>query len=789
MISLFASRISASSQWLSRFALACSRRLLACLLCLSAVALVGAASQPLRALEPNPPQLLFTLSDTSPAGVPRPQFSEQTQAVKLAVTAIETLEFGDIVAFDLGTLGRIALTIDRANVLINGDKVVEAHAKIGGSDVQLLLTFSGASLFGYLRSADEVFQLQAARGAQDYEGWFYRPTSLQGQQLQNDYVLISHNVADESERLPLLSLQNMNHKGDALRVDSLVSAPNESAINRPSDAESATTTGLSISHTFEKRAVFRGGSVVATVTVANASASAANGHYFELYFLPEAAELSWGAADCKLTLSLSAQKVLRCNLGAIAARSVKRVELAVGTGASTPSLLQSTALLDETLRADASIRVVADVRLDSDLDGLSDFNEALLETDANDSASLTTAPTVIDVIALYSEGAREAYSYGVETRINQLVAVANQTFINSGVDLLLRVVYHGAANSSDSRDMATTLDDLLARRGDAFNNIEILRSEYGGDIVLHFRPLEYAASRCGLAPVGGYGSEGDFSDPSERRYAAAVLAIDCPLDIVVAHEVGHLMGLTHSLREDGEGGTFDFATGYGIENQFTTIMALPAAFGTAAQAGVFSSPSLACGDSRCGIAEGEAGASDAVSALNLVRHQIGRYSDSILGRLPARALKTLSGKATKASIAIGASRDGLRSLSNTVSVDDLVSLQAEVIVDPKHIAMRGSVHVLLALESSNDIYQLSSQGKVHLWDGTLEGLEAFGGSAPLNAIEQLTIMNRLRLGSAFAGERLAVFVAYQVTSIDSEAEESAREIIYPQAPYWLSIEP
>ena len=789
MSSLLASLISASSQWLSRLALACSRLLLACLLGLSAVALVGATSQPLRALEPSPPQLLFTLSDSSPAGVPRPQFSEQTQAVKLAVTAIETLEFGDLVAFDLGTLGRIALTIDRANELKNGDKVVEAHAKIGGSDVQLLLTFSGASLFGYLKTADEVFQLQAARGAQDYEGWFYRPTSLQGQQLQNDYVLIDHSVRDERERFPLLSLQNMSHKEDALKIESLNNAQSDLYSSQRPSIESAAVTGLSISHMFEKRAVYRGGSVVAAVTVTNTSASAANGHYFELYFLPEAAELSWGAADCKLTLSLSAQKVLRCNLGAIAARSVKRVELAVSTGASTPSLLQSTALLDETLRADASIRVVADVRLDSDLDGLSDFNEALLGTDANDSASLTTAPTVIDVIALYSEGAREAYSYGVETRINQLVAVANQTFINSGVDLLLRVVYHGAANSSDSRDMATTLDDLLARRGDAFNNIEILRSEYGGDIVLHFRPLEYAASRCGLAPVGGYGAEGDFSDPSERRYAAAVLAIDCPLDIVVAHEVGHLMGLTHSLREDGEGGTFDFATGYGIENQFATIMALPAAFGTAAQAGVFSSPSLACGDSRCGIAEGEAGASDAVSALNLVRHQIGRYSDSILGRLPARALKTLSGKATKASIAIGASRDGLRSLSNTVSVDDLVSLQAEVIVDPKHIAMRGSVHVLLALESSNDIYQLSSQGKVHLWDGTLEGLEAFGGSAPLNAIEQLTIMNRLRLGSVFAGERLAVFVAYQVASIDSEGEESAREIIYPQAPYWLSIEP
>ena len=157
---------------------------------------------------------------------------------------------------------------------------------------------------------------------------------------------------------------------------------------------------------------------------------------------------------------------------------------------SSPCLLHGAALVDETVREDASIRVVADVRLVYDRDGLSEFKEALLGTDAKDSASLTTAPNVIGVIALYSEGAREAYSYGVETRINQLVAVANQTFINSGVDLLLRVVYHGAANSSDSRDMATTLDDLLARRGDAINNIAILRSDYGGDQFLHFRPPE-----------------------------------------------------------------------------------------------------------------------------------------------------------------------------------------------------------------------------------------------------------------------------------------------------------
>ena len=38
------------------------------------------------------------------------------------------------------------------------------------------------------------------------------------------------------------------------------------------------------------------------------------------------------------------------------------------------------------------------------------------------------------------------------------------------------------------------------------------------------------------------------------------------------------MGLSHSHLEDGSGGTFNFSTGYGVEGQFVTVMAYPAAF-------------------------------------------------------------------------------------------------------------------------------------------------------------------------------------------------------------------
>jgi hypothetical protein len=325
---------------------------------------------------------------------------------------------------------------------------------------------------------------------------------------------------------------------------------------------------------------------------------------------------------------------------------------------------------------------------------------------------------------------------------------------------------------------------MLEREG-AFGSIETLRSEFGGDIVLYFRPLEFAASRCGLAPVGGYASEGDFSDPGERFNATAVVAIDCPLDIVVAHELGHLLGLTHSLREEGEGGTFEFSTGHGVTNQFATLMALPNAFGRAERASVFSSPLLRCGDLPCGIAEGAPNAADAVATLNLVRHQIGRYSEATTAQLNTVSVATLTGASSKAKIAVGASSDGYRSLTTRVSGTDLVSVAAEVQVDPVHIGRKGGVIVLLALEGASEIYQLDTEGRVVMWDGSLTGLQSFGGSSSLRAVEQLTILNRLRLGDILAGAKLGVFIAYQVESARGDTDE----IVYPNDPFWLSVAP
>ena len=146
--------------------------------------------------------------------------------------------------------------------------------------------------------------------------------------------------------------------------------------------------------------------------------------------------------------------------------------------------------------------------------------------------------------------------------------------------------------------MDAALSDLIAKTDSAFANVDNLRETYGADLVMLFRPSQVGEGRCGLAPVGGFGTNGDLSSPSEKESAYSHIAVDCPVDLVAAHELGHNMGLSHSHLEDGSGGTFNFSTGYGVEGQFVTVMAYPAAFNTQTRVSLFSNPLSDCSGFR-----------------------------------------------------------------------------------------------------------------------------------------------------------------------------------------------
>src|SRR5690606_23525590 len=113
--------------------------------------------------------------------------------------------------------------------------------------------------------------------------------------------------------------------------------------------------------------------------------------------------------------------------------------------------------------------------------------------------------SIIDVMALYTTDAATLYGGHARTRINQLIAIANQIYADSGVHITLRPVYHGKVNvAGTAADFDTTLQALTNKTHPAFADVDRLRAEHGADLVILFRPQGAESSRCGLANLGGY---------------------------------------------------------------------------------------------------------------------------------------------------------------------------------------------------------------------------------------------------------------------------------------------
>ncbi|MEX2469890.1 MAG: reprolysin-like metallopeptidase [Pseudohongiellaceae bacterium] len=662
----------------------------------------------------------------------------------------------------------VVFTVSRTGAYINGERFLRGHGDFHGESLSLSLTLGADSVFGYLNSSHAVYQLAVTRQAGQWRGWLSEPGALDpGQKMHNDYWIPSATASElrrpQAQSAPLLPLSTA-------ASGELNSLPDN-------DRVALDNSTLRLTQQLTPSPVIVGDGVTATVTVENISAQTQRGLDLEIFFFLENSTLASAPAQCREQLSLSLQEILYCELGDFAPGQVKTFSYAFTTSADSLPAVMTTLLIDE-LRVDDYVNVVQDVRLDSDGDGISDFNEALLATDPLDAASVDLGTTVVDVMALYTPGSEALYPHGVETRINQLISVANQIYADSGVAITLRPVYHGRIDYPDNIDMETALNSLLSRSHGAFAPVDSLRSEFGADLVMLLRPLGDEDGRCGLAPVGGYGTNGDFSSVTEREFAFSVIGIDCPDDVVVAHELGHNMGLTHSYREDGTGGTFEFATGYGVDGGFATVMALPAAFGVDARLGRFSSPDSLCQGFICGVGEGLAEAADAVLTLNTVRHQIAAYMPQRVPGLPGLILKSLSGRQPDANIAVAATTDGGLSFTTAVAPGEAVDVFADIMLDPLHVGMQGSVHVLILAEDGT-YFQVDGVGRLMEWDGSAQGLKSAVASGPLRTHERLSILNDFVVDAAAAGQVIEFYVAYQFAEFS--------DVVYTAEPLRLTV--
>jgi len=295
------------------------------------------------------------------------------------------------------------------------------------------------------------------------------------------------------------------------------------------------------------------------------------------------------------------------------------------------------------------------------------------ESTHTDSSSQETSPdkTQIDVLILYTPGLEDAYEGPdqVLTHIQNLVALANQAYIDSDIAVTLNLVGAlkiDAAEDTPNRDTLHAITDGTP----PFDNVAWLRDAYGADLVSLIRPFSMKqGGGCGSAWVGGtnqtsialykslgYSVVGDGRDGN--RYCS---------DYSLAHELGHNMGTTHDratvAEQNGSLGAFPYSFGYGIEGEFGTVMSY-----IDPRIGKFSNPDKRCASSNpCGIPVSDSdNSADNALAINNGRRYIAAYSSRTTN---LEKPLSITGKITADSTALkGATITG--SSSATCSITD-----------------------------------------------------------------------------------------------------------------------
>lgn len=296
------------------------------------------------------------------------------------------------------------------------------------------------------------------------------------------------------------------------------------------------------------------------------------------------------------------------------------------TAAASPTLLFETV---RNTGGDLPVRTLNETGIelitDNDSDGVDNYSERLVGTNP-DSALSTPPDSVVDVLVIYSQSVAN-----VSATIDQLISVSNTVLQNGGAGLSLNL----ASSQLKTIDESLTLGSLLNQMDDRqspFDDLVALKENAGADIVVLILPYFTGSDLCGLANLGGFSTRGDliYQQNEETANATVYVGDGCEQSTFL-HEVGHVMGLGHSRRQDGAtGGTLPWAVGYGIDASFVTVMAYGSEFSNAPDMLSLSSPLLTCEGVPCGIARTDAqNGADAVLALRTTRYQVQNYRASL----------------------------------------------------------------------------------------------------------------------------------------------------------------
>ena len=418
---------------------------------------------------------------------------------------------------------------------------------------------------------------------------------------------------------------------------------------------------------------------------------------------------------------------------------------------------------------------VVDVLTDSDADGLSDYNEGLLGSDPLDASSNATRDVVIDIAVLYTSNFVEQVAINPETKINSTITIVNEMFSGSNTGIQFNIVHY------ESLDYINNCTADRCEAGQSWNDTQTVMAEYGFYNEKNWRFTEKIRSLKGadyvlimdggggLDPLSGQAesgvqNRGYFGFKKHKRTVFAHNEGDNNDAAVIAHELGHMLGNSHSRKQnqaveeiegstlDAEGmGTFPWATGHAVENKFVTLMSYPDVFGIASQINRFSDASRSdCNytdpitfievfNAPCGIeiSDTENGA-DVVAAMRIVRYQHEIFSPP----RPVLPTRASDGENYSSKFLASAIKDiEVGFVSNFLS-SEKINIEGTIRISPEHAGKIGTTHIILDAGALG-AFQLNDLNAFVPLDLTAPVLVGSIEPRPLKSIEDLLVFDDL----------------------------------------------